>query len=72
MIDGVFVSKLTWGQKYLFASVSIPGEWLNPDAVTAPRDLGVLLASWHSAFLELERQRQLQSRAASEHGARAP
>ena len=45
MIDGVFVSKLTWGQKYLFASVSIPGEWLNPDAVTAPRDLGVLIAS---------------------------
>ena len=59
MIDGVYVKSMAWGDKYLFASISIPEGWVDPDRVMGPRDLGMLLAEWHAAWLELERQREL-------------
>jgi len=33
---GVYVDRCTWGQKYLFASISIPGQWIEPGAATCP------------------------------------
>lgn len=66
MYDSVFVNRMNWGTKYLFANLSIPVEWIGAGAVIVPADLSRLLGTWHEAYV-----REL-SRAASEHGARIP
>lgn len=52
--DSVFVNRLNWGEKYLFASVSIPDDWIEQGKVEHPADLAKLLGQWREAF---ERER---------------
>ena len=47
---GVFVNRMNWGEKYLFASVSIPDHYIQPGTVDHPADLGKLLRRWYEAY----------------------
>lgn len=51
IVVGVYVNRMNWGQKYLFANVSIPECWIGKGQVIVPADLGHLLNAWYTAYL---------------------
>lgn len=54
--EGVYVNRMQWGQRYLFASVSIPDDWIEPGTINHRADLGELLRLWREAY-EAQRAR---------------
>lgn len=49
----IYVNRMNPGQKYLFANISIPAQWIQPGKVQSPADLAHLLDQWYAAWIEL-------------------
>lgn len=51
ILVGVYINRMSKGEKYLFANVSIPSHWRGVRECAAPVDLGHLLNEWYRAYL---------------------
>lgn len=49
---GVYVNRVSPGEKYLFCSVSIPWEWLPQGFIPERVEVAQLLADWRAAWLK--------------------